>query len=576
MPRKGDGKLAAGADMTQKSFGNCPRSAFAAEEGHEDGVGDLRLPGQLQRLSVLQHQHQRLPQHRQPLQQLPLPAVKGQLTPVPALAAGDGIVTAHKDDRVALLRDINRLIQSIGDGLLPLPVQMGLSVHDSGASLGGDTAAAALPDCDLIPRKGLQFFVHRGHMELRDGGIATEPLDPGRGADEGDGRNALQRQHPVILQQDQGFSRRLQGKLTMLPAANYLLPGIFIRIGLIKKTQFKFDPQDSFCDVVQPLHGKSALLHQFDDGPLPELRAIVASLDIQTVFHGNADGILIRGDHPVGIFQSGNAPPVGAGVTLQPKSVLQNVFQIPLGAHKRISVHGVVADHHVIGAALPDARLEHRQIAAFHLPAACPGMGAVGTALRNAVDAIVLGLRHHRVGSGNIPLLLTPDDGCRHFGGKAGILTEGLLDPAPTGLSGHIQIRRQNLLHTQRPGLGANGPADPLRKLRVKGRAQIQGHGEDGSPEARDAVERLTGKDHRDAPAGRLHEVPLDLVEGSGGGIHVMNKSEAVGTKVGKQLLPIKVRIHLHGAIVLGRRLGCVFHAPEHAGLRRLFRQAHP
>ena len=113
-------------------------------------------------------------------------------------------------------------------------------------------------------------------------------------------------------------------------------------------------------------------------------------------------------------FDAQYAAPVGTGIALELHAVFEYILQIPFRTHQGIAVHAVVADHHIARTAFADAGLKHRQIAAFHLAAACAGGGAVGAALGNAMHAVVLRLGYNSVRPSQIILLLAGDDGGRH------------------------------------------------------------------------------------------------------------------------------------------------------------------
>ena len=144
------------------------------------------------------------------------------------------------------------------------------------------------------------------------------------------------------------------------------------------------------------------------------------------------------------------------------------------------------------------------------------------------MDAVVLGLGDDGVGTGDIPLLLTRNDGHGHLGGQVGILTEGLLGAAPAGISGHIQVGCQNLLVTQNAGLGGDAVAHLPYQLGIKGLGQRQGNGENGGAVEGHTVEGLRREDGGDTQAGALHQALLHLIFDRGDGIDIVEIADTV------------------------------------------------
>ena len=259
----------------------------------------------------------------------------------------------------------------------------------------------------------------------------------------------------------------------------------FVRIGPIEEPQFIFHGQDAGRDIVDSGFRDASLPDQIDQRVDPESRGIVAAaLDVQTVQHRKADRVfVVHGDVMV-VDQSFDAAPVGTGDPLQFHSVFQNRFEVVRMAHHRFPVDGVVADHHIFGSALRDGCLEDRKVISFDLALTGTRIGAVRSGFGHPVRAKMLGFGHDRIRSPYISFLLPLDDGGGHSGGQIGIFSERFLHSAPSGFSGHIQIRGQDLVDAQGPGFTADRPADLFDEVRIERRTQIQRDRENGSPDA--------------------------------------------------------------------------------------------
>ena len=268
--------------------------------------------------------------------------------------------------------------------------------------------------------------------------------------------------------------------------------------------------------------------------------------------------------------------PVGAGDALQAESILQDFLEVVGTLPHHLAVDAVVAGHDVVGTAPRDTRLKDGEVAGLHLAAAHTGGSAVESPLGDAVDAVVLGLGDDGIGAGNIPLLLTRNDGDGHFGGQVGVLTEGLLGAPPAGVAGYVQIGGQDLLVTQHAGLGGDAVSYFPHQLGIEGLGQSQGHGEDGGPTPSDTVESLTRKDGGDAQAGTLHQPLLHLVLDGGDRIDIVEVTDTKIPYVLVEFLGHEGIVGLHGAgTAVGQGIDVELHAAGDIDLTDLLLQGH-
>jgi hypothetical protein len=145
---------------------------------------------------------------------------------------------------------------------------------------------------------------------------------------------------------------------------------------------------------------------------------------------------------------------------------------------------------------------------------------------------------------------------------QVGVLADGLLDPAPAQVAGHVEDGREALVDAE----AAHGDADvrghPLHEVRVEARAPGQRRGEDGRLPGRQAGEGLLVHDRRDAEAAGRDDLPLQVgyPPGAGEGLdrHGAVDPGHLAQPVADQLRPVDrvgrlvalVRGHLAGRLV--------------------------
>ena len=130
-------------------------------------------------------------------------------------------------------------------------------------------------------------------------------------------------------------------------------------------------------------------------------------------------------------------------------------------------------------------------------------------------------------------------------------------------------------MYAKRTRLCTDGLAHLMNQSRIKRCAKIEGTGKHCPADAADAVKRLPGENGGNTPAGMLDEVPLNAVESSRCGVHIMDKAHSVLAEILQQPFGIKTGVRLDGAAMPGTGTGGIFHTAHHAGLCGLFMQIH-
>ncbi len=202
------------------------------------------------------------------------------------------------------------------------------------------------------------------------------------------------------------------------------------------------------------------------------------------------DAVVIGDDHPV-------------EAELVPQQAGQQVV-VGGGRHP---VDVGVGVHHRARAALPDRQLERRQEDLGELTRADADRTEVTAGPRPRVAGEVLERRDH---AGR---LQARDVGGAEHGHEIRVLADGLLDPAPPGIAGHVEHRGQALVHAGRAHAAPDGGRHLRHEARVERRAPGQRRRERRRTPRGKAGEAFFVRDRRNAESARLPDLRLQLVK---------------------------------------------------------------
>ena len=221
----------------------------------------------------------------------------------------------------------------------------------------------------------------------------------------------------------------------------------------------------------------------------------VAAVQVAAVFQGQGRGLgRGRGDH-MSRVEIPYGPAVGHDVALKAPLAPQGVPQQRFAAAAGLTVGAVVSAHDGLHAGLFHQVLKGREIGLLHVLGRRLGIEAVAQILRPAVDGKMLcagGGLH-----GLAAALKPPHIGLPQPGGQIGVLSVGLVSPAPAGVPEDVDVRRpegQPVIDVPisqggqgvvlGPALRGRQVAQPFQPLVVEHGRQADGLGEAGGAAA--------------------------------------------------------------------------------------------
>ncbi len=187
-----------------------------------------------------------------------------------------------------------------------------------------------------------------------------------------------------------------------------------------------------------------------------------------------------------------DGPAIGDDVTIEAPLPPQDFLQQSRAGAGRLAIDAVIGPHDRDRLSLPYASLKGGQIRIVQVPLADPGVEVVAVVFRPAVDGVMFG-RGHQLEVVRIVPLEPFDKGHPHAGGQIGVLAVSLLATPPAGIAEDVDIRRPEgeaginlpdaLPHrfvVFGPGFVGNSHGDLAHQVRIPGRRQADGLGEDG------------------------------------------------------------------------------------------------
>jgi hypothetical protein len=142
------------------------------------------------------------------------------------------------------------------------------------------------------------------------------------------------------------------------------------------------------------------------------------------------------------------------------------------------------------------------------------GPGVVAAALGSAVGAEVLGRGHDRVGRGQVAALEPADLRCRERAAEERVFARALDDPAPAGVAGDVDHRREGPVEACRARLSRGDARGALRVRRVPRGGHRQRNREDRAV----AVDHVHAEQQRNAEPAFLDRDALQLAQRPGPG----------------------------------------------------------
>ena len=237
--RNGHGQFPAGIHVAEQNIGNGVAALFAEVPALEHCVGRGGYLHRRGRTAVDQHDGDRLAKRMQGIEQRLLLTDQIQTVAVtqmglgPALAAGLFGVADREHDPIGIARDRHRLVDQP-----PIRRRIReLDVVSPPVVVVGDLDALGIDDIGPRAHPGANAVQDR-HLDRRFTVVASEAGDRGARADDRNdrfgatGRRQLQRQHAVVLQENDGPLRRLarQRARFRIVRERGSLPGIGIRV----------------------------------------------------------------------------------------------------------------------------------------------------------------------------------------------------------------------------------------------------------------------------------------------------------------------------------------------------------
>ena len=151
----------------------------------------------------------------------------------------------------------------------------------------------------------------------------------------------------------------------------------------------------------------------------------------------------------VGAVEPLDGPQIGENKSSKAPVLAQNRLQQEWVVGDWNPVDFVVGGHHRHGVPLANCFGKGRQHHRPQFPLADMDRRSVGTAFGRTVAGEMFRLGHDRVVAGQALPLRTSHIREAHLSGQVGILAEILFHPSPAGITGQIQHRSQDHVHTR-------------------------------------------------------------------------------------------------------------------------------
>ena len=275
-----------------------------------------------------------------------------------------------------------------------------------------------------------------GHRFISGSDPTAQHVAPGvrQGAEDRDRSVSRQRQQlPVVFQQYDRLARGLASELPVFRARMDAARLVAATEGLIEKPEIPLGPQN-------PQHRRVDLCHIDRTGPHQVRQLGEEGFRDHVHVHPGIEGLLrgvrvSRGGAM--IFHFGNGGEVGDDPAGESPLATQQVGEQPAITAGRDAVDLVEGRHHRPRAGL-DRRAVGREVGFLHLPAAHVHGIVIATAHRRAVEREMLHAGDHAV------FLIAAHHGRGDLRGEPRILTRALGDPAPAGVQGNIDHRREH------------------------------------------------------------------------------------------------------------------------------------
>jgi len=226
-------------------------------------------------------------------------------------------------------------------------------------------------------------------------------------------------------------------------------PGGGIGIGLLEEPEAELDAEDARHGRVDQFNGDRAVPDGGEE--LVAETEAVGCLHVDAGPERLAAGLERGGGDPVEGVQHLDGAEVGDGEALEAEFAAEDVGQQEAGGVQRHAVEFAVGGHQREGASLADGGGEGREIELAKFALARVDRPEVDAAFGRTVGAVVLG-------RGGDPLgLQGADVGDAQPRGQERILAVVLLDAAPAGITGKVEVRRVGLGNARGAGLAPDG-----------------------------------------------------------------------------------------------------------------------
>ena len=258
----------------------------------------------------------------------------------------------------------------------------------------------------------------------------------------------------LVLQQHDGFVRRLQRQLLRLRTVGDLLSLLGIDKWVLEQASQKFGPQHARDRAIDHRFGNASF---FDVLSEKVKRVGEGQLDVNPGFQRHLGGFLVASDHVMQVLQIGDAEVVGDQDSVESPFLAKNVVEQMLIGVRRNAVDFVVGGHHAAGVTffggcfkrlekiLPDYTL--RVVARRH----------VGSALRLSMHGEVLfGGKHVRFIEKRALPLKSTNRRQAELGNQVGIFAIGFFGAPPTRIASQIEHRSEALMRAAGPHFGGN------------------------------------------------------------------------------------------------------------------------
>ena len=229
----------------------------------------------------------------------------------------------------------------------------------------------------------------------------------------------------------------------------------------------------------------------------------VGQLDVDARFERLGRGVGRVSGHAVHGGQERHRPVVGHDRALEPPLAAQHFGEQPRVGTGRNTVDVGVGVHHRADPGEGDRGLERRQHDVHQLAAAHRDRPVVAGGPGRGVPGEVLECRDHT------GALQAAHVGAAEHGDQVGVLTDGLLDPAPPVVAHDVDHRGEAVVHAHGGHVAPDRGGHPLDELRVEGGAPRDRRGVDRRPVGGEPGEALLVDDRGHAQSRAVDHGPL-------------------------------------------------------------------